>query len=271
MPNVQKKRFVSHNAEGSLLERSDERLLEEFLSGEGFESEIAFNTVVLRHGPMVLGICRHALGQRVAADEAFQKAFLVLARKAASLPSRRVMAGWLHEVAYRLVSSARVAAVRRRTHESQRSVFRRSIERANPEQETAWNELQLVWDEEVDHLPEKLRIPVILSFMEGKTNEEVSELLHWSVGKVRRRLSRARELIRSRLMRRGMASSAAFLVSAMFRETVFAEIVPAELVNRTVRAAAQFRSRSLAAQSSRFSNDRDFHFSSGELAAEDRL
>ena len=267
MPNVQKKRFVSHNAEGSLLERSDESLLEEFLSREGYGSEIAFRSLVVRHGPMVLGICRHALSQGVDADETFQEPFLLLARRAGTLRNRRVLAGWLHEVAYHVVSSARADAVHRRTREGQHSVAcGQPIGHPNPEHEAAWNALQLVFDEEVIRLPQKLRVPVVLSYLEGKTNEEVAELLHWSLGKVKRRLSRARELLPSRLMQRGMAASAAFLVTALFRGTVFAEIVPAELVNRTVRAAVQPRPRSLASDSSRFPNDRDFHFSSGELS-----
>ena len=119
--------------------------------------------------------------------------------------------------------------------------------------------------EEINRLPEKLRTVVILSYLESKTNDEVAGLLRWPVGTVKVRLSRARTLLRARLMRH-RAVSAVFLVTAFSQGTVFAEIVPVELVNRTVRAAGQFRSRSLASDSSRFPNDRDFHFNSGELS-----
>ena len=92
--------------------------------------------------------------------------------------------------------------------------------------------------------PSRYRLPVILSYLEGKTNEEVAALLHWPVGTVKGRLSRARDLLRSRLMRRGLGLSAAFLMTALSHGTVFAEVVPAELVRRTVRLAGKFGPRS---------------------------
>jgi hypothetical protein len=100
---------------------------------------------------------------------------------------------------------------------------------------------------EVDRLPEKYRVPVILSYLEGKTNEEVAELLKWPVGTVKGRLSRARDLLRSRLSRRGLCLSAAFLVTALGEGRVFAEVVPLELVQKTVRLVGRFGPRSAAA------------------------
>jgi hypothetical protein len=118
------------------------------------------------------------------------------------------------------------------------------IEANSPEQAAAWNELRPVLHAEVNRLPERYRIPVILSYLEGKTNDEVADLLHWPVGTVKGRLSRARDLLRTRLTRRGLALSAAFLVTALSRGTVFAEVVPAELVSKTVRLAGKFGPRS---------------------------
>ena len=84
---------------------------------------------------------------------------------------------------------------------------------------------------------------MILSYLEGKTNEEVAKLLRWPVGTVKGRLSRARDLLRRRLVRRGLALSATFLMTALSHGTVFAEVVPADLVSRTVRLAARYGSR----------------------------
>jgi RNA polymerase sigma factor (sigma-70 family) len=157
---------------------SDEELLEQFLTGEEPGSQEAFRTVVVRHGPMVLGICRHVLNQDQDAEDAFQATFLVLARKGASIRHRRVLAGWLHEVAYRIAIKLRGNSARRRILE------RQSMAMLPPESEpddqaerAAWNELRPVLHEEINRLPDKYRLPVILSYLEGKTNEEVAELL----------------------------------------------------------------------------------------------
>jgi Sigma-70, region 4 len=122
-----------------------------------------------------------------------------------------------------------------------------AIEQTNQDDVAAWGELRPVLHAEVERLPDRYRIPVILSYLEGKTNEEVAALLRWPVGTVKGRLSRARDLLRSRLIRRGLGLSAAFLMTSLSHGTVFAEVVPAELVRRTVRLAARFGPRSAAA------------------------
>ena len=153
----------------------------------------------------------------------------------------------LHEVAHRIAGKARVGAIRRRTIERQGlAMSPQAIEQSNQDEAAAWNELRPVLHAEVERLPERYRLPVILSYLEGKTNEEVATLLRWPVGTVKGRLSRARDLLRSRLMRRGMALSAAFLMTALSQGTVFAEVIPAELVRRTVRLAGKIGPRSLA-------------------------
>ena len=232
------KRLIRHEGGARVEELSDESLLEQFLSGEGMASQEAFRAVVVRHGPMVLGICRHVLNQDHDAEDAFQATFLVLARKGASIRNRRVLSGWLHEVAYRIAIKARASAVRRRSLEREgMAMLPPAIEPNHQDEQAAWNELRPVLHEEVDRLPEKYRLPVILSYLEGKTNEEVAALLQWPVGTVKGRLSRARDLLRSRLTRRGLVLSATFLTVALSQGRVFAEVVPAELIRKTVRLA----------------------------------
>jgi len=121
-----------------------------------------------------------------------------------------------------------------------------ATEQNGPRRDAAWNELRPVLHEEVNRLPERYRIPVILRYLEGKTDEEVALLLRWSVGTVKGRLSSARVRLRSRLIRRGMAHSAAFLVTALSDGVVFAEIVPADLVQRTVCFVDKFGPRSIS-------------------------
>jgi RNA polymerase sigma factor (sigma-70 family) len=237
-------------AEWNAAELSDEDLLNQYLSGTESDSQEAFRELVVRHGPMVLGICRHVLNQAQDAEDAFQGTFLALARNAATIRDRRVLAGWLHEVAYRIALRLRTSTTRRRALERQ-GMAMSSLE-SEPDSQTehaAWNELRPVLHEEINRLPEKYRLPVILSYLEGKTNEEVAELLQWPLGTVKVRLMRAREALRSRLSRRGLALSAAFLMTALARGQVFAEVVPSHLLQKTLRLALTSRSLPVALDS----------------------
>lgn len=219
----------------------DEELLARFLEGEPADSELAFRELMARHGPMVMGVCRNVLHNDQDAEDAFQAAFLALARKGDTIRDRRILAGWLYEVAYRIAIRARASAVRRK--EQERKSVAMSVIIVSPEHENdaAWNELRPVLHDEVNRLPEKYRLPVILSYLEGKSNEEVARLLDWPVGTVKGRLSRARDLLRSRLTRRGMVLSAAFLCTALSRGELFAETVPESLIDRTLSSAMQLR------------------------------
>jgi RNA polymerase sigma factor (sigma-70 family) len=248
MAGVAAKQFVMVDLEASSEEPSDASLLDRFLNRKGLESEDAFRCLVVRHGPMVLGICRCQLNQTADAEDAFQATFLVLAQKGASIRDRRVLAGWLQEVAYRIAARTRIGVDRRRNFERQGTgMSLPALNADDPAEEAAWNELRPVLHQEVRRLPEKYRIPVILSYLEGKTNEEIAKLLRCPVGTVKGRLSRARDRLRSRLLRRGMALSAAFVITALSRETVFAESVPLVLVNRTLRVVGKLRAAAAGA------------------------
>jgi len=219
----------------------DEEFLARFLEGEPEDSEQAFRELMVRHGPMVMGVCRNVLHNDQDAEDAFQATFLTLARKGDTIRDRRILVGWLYEVAYRIAIRARAGAVRRK--EQERKSVAMSVTSVHPEHENdaAWNELRPVLHDEVNRLPEKYRLPVILSYLEGKSNEEVARVLDWPVGTVKGRLSRARELLHSRLTRRGMALSAAFLCTALSRGELFAETVPASLLDHTLHAAMKAR------------------------------
>jgi RNA polymerase sigma factor (sigma-70 family) len=245
MASAVTKRLIVHSDRGALdevaAEASDERLLHEFLHGHAESSEAAFRTVVKRHGPMVMGVCRQVLNQDHDAEDAFQATFLVLARKADTIRDHRLLSAWLYEVAYRISIRARSTAARRRDQEIAGAAMSTTTTMPQHENEAAWAELRPVLHDELNRLPEKYRIPIILSYLEGRTNEEVAGLLSWPVGTVKGRLSRARDLLRTRLVRRGLVLSAAFLCSALSHGVIFAEVVPESLVDRSLTSVLDQR------------------------------
>src|SRR4051794_22462210 len=98
---------------GSLTGVSDGHLLERFAARRDETSEAAFSVLVARHGPMVLGVCRHLVGNTHAAEDAFQAVFLVLARRAGSIGRPDLLGPWLHGVALRVARKVRARTRRR--------------------------------------------------------------------------------------------------------------------------------------------------------------
>jgi RNA polymerase sigma factor (sigma-70 family) len=208
---------------------SDSHLLERFLTQK---DETAFETLLARHGPMVLGVCRSLLSDVHEAEDAFAATFLVFVRKAASIGRRELLGNWLYGVAHRVALRARANAVRRRAQE------RGSIEMlaANSSDEIAARERARVVHEELNLLPARYRAPLILSYLEGKTQEEVAQELDCTPGAVRGRLERGRERLRARLASRGLGLSAAVLAANLESRTLTAA-VPQVLFQSTLKTA----------------------------------
>jgi RNA polymerase sigma factor (sigma-70 family) len=180
--------------------RLDEQLIDQFLTGQKDESECAFESLVRLHGPMVLGLCRHILRQDQDAEDAFQATFLVLARKAGTIRDRGILACWLRKVARRIAFRARECRARFRTEhmfQDRRELLRGTVT------EASGAELRLHLQRAVDGLPAKYRSLVVHTYVEGKSNAQVARLLRCPLGTVKGRLSRARDLLRKRLCRRG--------------------------------------------------------------------
>jgi RNA polymerase sigma factor (sigma-70 family) len=199
---------------------TDGQLLERFVAGR---DEDAFAALVRRHGPMVLGVCRRIAGHAQDAEDAFQAAFLVLARRADSVVPPDRVGNWLHGVACQTARKARATAARRRRWERQVTPM------PEPEAPRAelWDDLRPLLDREVGGLPDKYRAPVILCDLEGRTRKEAARQLGWSEGTLSGRLSRARALLARRLARRGLTLPAGLLGAVLAENKVAA--VPAAL------------------------------------------
>lgn len=173
--------------------------------------ESAFTALVQRHAPLVLGVCRRVLGDSHDADDACQATFLVLFRKAPSLDRRGSLAGWLHTVGHRVALKARARGARRRVQERQVD----PMPDVPAETREMPDDLRPLLDEELHRLPEKFRLPLVLCYLSGKTQEEAARELGCTPDAVRGRLARGRDRLRSRLAQRGMALSAPALALAL--------------------------------------------------------
>jgi RNA polymerase sigma factor (sigma-70 family) len=210
---------------------TDRQLLERFACGH---DEAAFAALVERHGPMVFGVCRRVLHNAHDAEDAFQAAFLVLARKAGSLRRPEALGNWLYGVAHRTALEARSRDAKRRARE------RESAEKptVDPNRDLVWGEIRAVLDREVSRLPDKYRAAFVLCYLEGRTNEEAARLLRCPKGTILSRLAWARQRLRDRLARRGVtlaAGAVAFLTADRLSAAV-----PAELIKATASAARGF-------------------------------
>ena len=215
--------------EGTLAGLPDARLLERYASER---DELAFETLVKRHGRMVMTVCRGVVDDPNDADDAFQAAFLLLARKAGALWVHDSLGGWLHRVACRIALRVRSDAARRREMERRRG------------ERTGWwylaaeprADIHTVLHQEIDRLPERFRKPIVLCYLEEMTYQQAANHLRLSEGTTRGRLARARDMLRARLNERGIPCAGAGLpiLSGSGR------LLAPELLSSTVRAARHF-------------------------------
>ena len=210
--------------------RSDAELMTAFRERR---DQRAFAAVVRRHERLVHNVCSRVLGEAQEAADAAQAAFLALALKAGELDFGRPLAPWLHRAAYGAAVSALRSREARRAREREVAAMQTSASEAE-----AWEEIKGVLDRELDALPERYRRPIVLFHLEGKSMEETASELRSNAGTVGAWLSRGRELLRDRLVRRGVgATSVALLATVLSSEA--SALAPAEgFAMWTARAAA---------------------------------
>lgn len=225
-------RYTSTPSERNDVSPPDGQLLQRYVATH---DQSAFATLVERYGPLVLGVCVRVLQNSHDAEDAFQATFLVLARRAATLDGRGSLGNWLYAVAYRTAIKARQSAARRRARELQ--VLNMSTVLSSEEEE--WSDLRPLLDEELNQLPVKYRAPLVLCYLEGKTQEQAARELGWPTGSMSRRMNRARDLLQERLARRGLALSTGLLF-VLIAKNAGAAIVSPTLVGITTQAALAF-------------------------------
>jgi RNA polymerase sigma factor (sigma-70 family) len=222
--------------EGTLTGLSDRQILERFVDRR---DEAAFEALMVRHGPMVLNVCRQLLLDPHDVEDAFQAVFLVLVRKARGIRVEGSLGPWLYTVSNRVAARARANRRRLGTRE-----ISAAVERSKSTADRTLDRLEAagVIHEELDRLPERLRAPVVLCYLQGLTHELAAGQLGCPVGTVRSRLSRARAQLLIRITRRGLTLSAAGLVSALDSNARAAEIPPmlqTRLIKSAIRSVSE--------------------------------
>jgi RNA polymerase sigma factor (sigma-70 family) len=225
---------------GAVGTMSDAQLLDHFVSRRDEAAEVAFEAMVIRHGPMVLRVCRSVLHNAHDAEDAFQAVFLVLANRAGAIRRSESVASWLFGVARRVATRAKRGAARRQRL-NQVVAERTSVSDLQAEDDPDWEILH----EEVHDLPERLRAPVVLCYLQGLTYAAAARELGLSEMAIRGRLSRGRERLRQRLTRRGVMIPAGIMIAGAAGQAEAA--IPGTLIHSTVRIALGFAAGNTAA------------------------
>jgi RNA polymerase sigma factor (sigma-70 family) len=192
----------SYRGVGDATAVSDAELLRRFQTRG---DEAAFELLVWRHGPMVLGVCRRIVRDQHTAEDAFQATFLALARKAGSIGVRDAIAGWLYTVAHRVALAARARREREVTYAGPAELAAAEEPGYWPANESVDREERELLRAEVDKLPQAFRTVIVMCCLEGRTQSEAAEQLGVPIGTVESRLVRARERLRRGLSARGLA------------------------------------------------------------------
>jgi RNA polymerase sigma factor (sigma-70 family) len=190
----------------------------------------AFEMLVRRHGPMVMGVCRRIVGDAADAEDAFQATFLVLVRKAKSVNPRSAVGNFLYGVAWRTAHEARS----RRARRSRREQPMMEMPMAVAPEHRVPDDLRSVLDDELSRLPDKYRTPVVLCELEGRSRKDVARQLGVPEGTLSSRLATARKRLAERLARRGFAAAS---FGVLLTEHAASASVPPALTASTVHAA----------------------------------
>ena len=199
----------------------------------GERDEQAFAALMGRHVAMVLQVCRRILKNPHDAEDACQAVFLVLARRAHSIRKSGSLASWLHGVAWNIAHKLQTGRARRTAREDAAAAQKSNV--SEPE-DISWREVQRLVDEELNRMPKVYQDALVLCYLEGRTQEEAARELGWTLGALRGRLERGREMLRARLTRRGV-TGAAGLAIAVLLPSVGSAAMPSTLIAATAEAS----------------------------------
>ena len=195
----------------ALDQSADAELLDRFVAQR---DELAFAAIVRRHGPLVWSVCRSFLFSEADAEDAFQATFLVLGRSAAGVKKPNALGAWLHSVAGRVCRNSLRSLVRRKKHERAAA----SSERDQPIDGATWDRWQAMAYEEIERLPESLRVPFVMCALQGVRQPEAAARLGWKLGTVSARVCKAKQRLTDAISRKGLSSAGRLQLPLVHRQ-----------------------------------------------------
>lgn len=214
-----------------MTELDDHELLAAFACSE---SESAFAALVARHVNLVYSTALRFTNNPHHAQEITPAVFVVLARKAGSLPRAAVLSGWLYQTT-RLTTANYVKGETRRQRREQEAYM---LSAPNDSHPAAWQQIAPLLDDAMGDLGETDRNAVVLRFFENKTAQEVGAALELTEAAAHKRVSRAVEKLRAYFSKRGIVFPAAALSAAISANAVQAAPMGLGLTISTAAALA---------------------------------
>lgn len=190
---------------------SDADLLEAWIEDGCRE---ALSAIIERYSVLVLSVCRRCCRHPVDADDAFQATFLFLVRSASKIRHPEQLAGWLHRVAQRAAFAT--LGVDRPGFEA---VVDFPDEPTDPLDRLTQRHAAIVLDEELANLPEHYRTAIVRHVLQNESYLSLAEQSGTSVGTVRGRVQRGKQLLARRLRRRGVVPVIAFAAATHWSVT----------------------------------------------------
>ena len=195
-------------------------------------SEAAFTELVRRHLALVYSVARRFTGNVGDAQDVAQAVFIILARKAAGLHPRTLLAGWLYETTRLTAARLRRDNARRRRRE-QEAYMQSTLNETDPD--GIWKQLSPWLEAAMSHLAERDRALLVLRFYENKSGPESAALLGIREDAAQKRASRAIEKLRKFFAQRGVTLSGEAITRAVAAHSV--QTPPAALAGIVTAAA----------------------------------